>query len=358
MVSIPTQANAGFFDSIKSVFGSNSQIVSADTNYNTNDNESIDGLGTDNFSNDFDNLQKMSLIESTSTDPDMKNLNDCIGFDMDQGALSISTCYTGKGIESNSNGEMRVYEVEAGDTLSEIAMQADISMNTIKWENNLTSSTLKIGQKLNILPVTGVKHVIKKGDTLGGIANKYDADLEDIKIFNGLTDDSIINQGDILYVPNGIIKSVAAPKKTSSIKTPIFDSSTPVVSGYYMKPTVGRITSSYGSRRGSFHYGVDIGASRGTSVVASASGVVIETVSSCREGRSSCGGRYGNYIVIAHANGTTTRYAHLSKVSVHVGQNVNQGEKIGAVGNTGRSTGPHLHFEIKKSNGASIRPSF
>lgn len=301
----------------------------------------------------------MNLIESTSTDPDIKNLNDCTGFDMNEGALSISTCDVGKGLESNSNGEMRVYEVEAGDTLSEIAMQADVSMNTIKWENNLTSNTLKVGQKLNILPVTGVKHIVKKGDTLEKIALKYDADVEDIKIFNDIPNNNVLKQGDTLYVPNGIIKPVVIIEKPSVIRKPVYDDSNPIiVNGYYMRPAPGPITSPYGSRKGAFHYGIDIGNTRGTSVVAAAQGRVIEVFGSCKEGRRSCGGRYGNYIVIAHVNGTTTRYAHLQKVSVSVGDNVVQGERIGTVGNTGRSTGPHLHFEIKKSNGASIKPSF
>ena len=90
--------------------------------------------------------------------------------------------------------------------------------------------------------------------------------------------------------------------------------------------------------------------------MASASGVVVNVVSHCKEGSSSCGGRYGNYITIEHPNGMQTKYAHLQKISVSVGQSVSQGEQIGTLGNTGRSTGPHLHFEVIKSNGSTTRP--
>lgn len=349
LVGIPAQAYAfSFSDLFKGA--TDAKTVNADDN-----NSNINDFGTDNFSGG--NSQNVPLLE-TSINPDTKKVNDCTSLDMDDGALSASTCDMGIGLENSSNGEMRVYEVQQGDTLSEIAMQFDVSTNTIKWENNLSSNTLKVGQKLNILPMTGVKHIVKKGDTLEKIATKYDADVEDIKVFNALSGNNSLKQGDILYVPNGIIKPAVVSEKPTSIKRPTVETSTPVVSGYYMKPTIGPITSPYGSRRRAFHYGVDIGAARGTSVAAAADGVVVETLGSCREGRSSCGGRYGNYIVIAHANGTTTRYAHLQKVSVSVGENVNQGERIGATGNTGHSTGPHLHFQIEKSNGATMRPVF
>ncbi|NVN97067.1 M23 family metallopeptidase [Candidatus Nomurabacteria bacterium] len=349
LVGAPSQANAGFFDFLTGA--TDAKTANADDNNTDNTND----FGTDDSS--LGNSQNLHLLES-SMNPDVKNVNDCTNVDMDDGALVPSTCDMGIGLENSSNGEMRVYEVQAGDTLSEVAMQFDVSMNTIKWENNLSSNTLKVGQKLNILPTTGVKHIVKKGDTIEKIAAKYDADAEDIKVFNGLSGNSSLKQGDILYVPNGVIKAVVVVEKPSSIKRPIVDNSTPVVSGYYMKPTVGPITSPYGSRRRAFHYGVDIGAARGTPVAAAADGVVIETLDSCREGRSSCGGRYGNYIVIAHNNGTTTRYAHLSRVMIGVGEQVAQGQRIGSTGNTGHSTGPHLHFQIEKSNGKTIRPVF
>jgi murein DD-endopeptidase MepM/ murein hydrolase activator NlpD len=265
----------------------------------------------------------------------------------------------------STSGKIGIYEVKKGDTISEIADTFNISANTIRWENNLSANqSLKEGQKLNILPVTGVKHVVKKGDTISKIADKYDAEAEDILIFNDISSKDTLKEGDILIVPNGVIKAVVVKKTTPIIsknpKEVISNdkSSSKIESGYYIRPVIGRVTSPYGSRRGGFHYGVDFGNSRGTPVVTSASGVVVGVVSSCKEGSRYCGHSYGNYIKVEHPNGMTTMYAHLSKVNVSVGMEVSQGQTIGTLGNTGRSTGPHLHFEIINTNGATIRPPF
>lgn len=350
LVGIPAQANAwSFSELVASVIGSDAQAnVSSDNNEANKD--------------DSANSQNMLVLGTSSINPDTKNVNNISDVNiMDGGVISTdSSTAMGIGLESISNGEMMTYVVQEGDTLSEIAMQYDVSINTIKWENNITGNTIKVGQKLDILPVTGVKHVIKSGDSLDKIASKYDADVEDIMVFNGITKSDKLKAGDVLYVPNGIIKATV-PQKSTSTKTnntSTSSSSVKVESGYYVRPASGPITSPYGSRRGGFHYGIDIGASRGTKVIAAATGTVVEKVSYCVEGAVSCGGRYGNYIMIQHSNGTITRYAHLSKVSVEVGEQVSKGEKIGTTGNTGHSTGPHLHFQIEKSNGATIRPKF
>jgi len=255
--------------------------------------------------------------------------------------------------KSPLSDQISVYTVEKGDTLSEIAESFDVSINTIRWENNISGQNILIGQKLNILPVTGVKHIVKNGDTISKIADKYETETEDILIFNGISKEDILKLDDIIFIPNGIIKPVVA-KPTFGKTT----SNTKVSAGYYTRPVSGEITSPYGPRRGEFHYGVDLRGTRGTSVVAAASGIVVNVVSGCVEGRKSCGGRYGNYVVIQHPNGTSTKYAHLSNTSVSVGQTVSQGEIVGALGNTGRSTGPHLHFEVINANGSTIRPQF
>lgn len=353
VAGIPTQVNAGFFnDLVASVIGSSAQA----------DEETGLDNSTDFGTDDFSNSQNLSVLGTSSIDPDEKKVNNNSDVNIVDGLLSTDSSFVGSGLESVSSGEMTVYEVKEGDTLSEIAMQFDISMNTIVWENNIVGKNIKVGQKLNILPVTGVKHVIKKGDTVEKIAVKYDAEVEDIRVFNGIDSSTQLKVGDTIYVPNGIIKAASVQKPSTTKKGTSSGgdsgSSVQVSSGYYAWPSAGRVTSPYGSRRGGFHYGIDIGAPRGTRVGAAAAGTVVETVSYCVEGKTSCGGRYGNYIVVKHSNGTFTRYAHLSKVTVNVGEQVSKGEKIGAVGNTGHSTGPHLHFQIEKSNGATIRPKF
>jgi len=265
------------------------------------------------------NSQTLAFLES-SIDPDVKN---SITSDEDEIIVQDDSFIYSNGLfgtddlgveKSPLSDKMYVYTVKKGDTLSEIAESFDISMNTIRWENNISGGAISIGQKLNILPVTGVKHIVKSGDTISKIAVKYEAETEDILIFNDIAKGDVLKKGDIIFVPNGIIKTVAVAKTTSSGSSQTtVSSNTKVTSGYYLRPVSGIVTSPYGSRKGGFHYGIDIGNKRGTPVVASASGTVVKVVSSCKEGAKSCGGRYGNYIVIQHSNGTSTFYAHLSK---------------------------------------------
>ncbi len=317
----------------------------------------IDNTGTDS------NLQNMDLFNSeSSVNPDRKNIDeqkDKVIVQEDSFIYSDGLFGSDVSFEKSPlSDQINVYTVKEGDTISEIAELFNISINTIRWENNISGQNISVGQKLNILPVTGVKYIIKSGDTISKIADIHEAETEDIYIFNDITKDSVLKKGDVIFVPNGIIKPVVVKKTPSTTPSKVSPSNTKIQSGYYMRPVVGITTSPYGSRRGGFHAGVDIGNKRGTPVVAAASGLVVKVVSGCVEGRTSCGGRYGNYIEIEHSNGTKTIYAHLSKVSVRVGQTVSAGSHIGSLGNTGRSTGPHLHFEIENSNGSKMRPSF
>lgn len=117
--------------------------------------------------------------------------------------------------------------------------------------------------------------------------------------------------------------------------------------GIFMMPTRGRFTSGYGSRWGRMHRGIDIAASTGTPIYAADGGTVTH---------AGWQGTYGNMVEITHGNGYVTRYAHASKVHVSKGTKVYKGQHIANVGNTGRSTGPHLHLEVLK-NGAHVNPS-
>jgi LysM repeat protein len=306
-------------------------------------------------------IMDLSISES-SINPDKKNIDESENMIIVQ---EDSLIYSdglyipdAKFEKSSLSDQISVYTVESGDTISEIAELFNVSVNTIRWENNISGQTISVGQKLNILPVTGVKHVVKSGDTLSKIADKYDAELEDVSVFNGILKGDSLKQGDIIFIPNGIIKPVVVkPTKPSGSNNTVI-SNTKVQSGYYLRPTSGIVTSPYGPRRGGFHPGVDIGNVRGTPIVASANGIVTKIITGCVEGKKSCGGRYGNFIEIDHPNGTSTRYAHLSKVSVSLGQTVSIGSQIATMGNTGTSTGSHLHFEIVNSNGSRMRPSF
>ncbi len=116
----------------------------------------------------------------------------------------------------------------------------------------------------------------------------------------------------------------------------------------YQWPTRGVLTSGYGRRWGRMHKGIDIASSVGTPVVAAAPGEVITA------GWNS--GGYGNVIVLRHADGSETLYGHNSRILVRTGQIVQQGEQISAMGSTGHSTGPHLHFEVHPNGGSAVNP--
>ncbi|MFZ4500100.1 MAG: peptidoglycan DD-metalloendopeptidase family protein [Minisyncoccia bacterium] len=242
-----------------------------------------------------------------------------------------------------------VYTVKSGDTIGGIAEEFRVSVNTIRWANNLgTKGTIKVGDKLTILPVTGVQYKVKKGDTASGIAKKYDADTREILDYNGIEEASDLKVGMDIIIPNG--EPIAtAPTKTeakAAVKAVAKNTAgknddkktTTTSSSAYKLPIPGSVLTQ------GFHgaNSVDFGAPIGTTVVASMKGEVI-----IARGNGAYNGGYGNYIVIKHSNGTQTLYAHLSKVSVSVGDEVNTGEVIGKSGNTGRSTGPHLHFEVR-----------
>jgi LysM repeat protein len=246
------------------------------------------------------------------------------------------------------------YTVQEGDTLSEIADLFMVTENTILWENNI-SKTITVGQELRILPVSGIRHKVQKGDTISSIASLYQVESEDVSVFNGLRDGTLV-VGNTIVIPNGVKpaekaeekkeeKKSSGSKKNSSGKS---GSGSGVSSGYYTRPTSGPVTSNFGPRNGSYHYGIDYGVSIGTSVYAAASGKVVKT---------SCGSGYGICLVIQHDNGTQTLYAHLSEMKVTNGKRVSKGDHIAESGNSGRSSGPHLHFEIISSNGQKLNPA-
>lgn len=207
------------------------------------------------------------------------------------------------------------------------------------WANDLKNGVIREGQVLVILPVNGVRHIVKKGDTLASIAKSYKGEVDEIADFNNLSISSPLVVGEEILVPNGklavtLSTSVSSGSKTTST---LRGTGGPELFGYYIRPVFGGTIS-----QGLHGYnGVDLAAPRGTTIVASAKGVVIISRG------SGWNGGYGNYVVIQHPNGTQTLYAHLSSVVAREGSEVEQGQLIGYSGSTGKSTGPHLHFEIR-----------
>jgi LysM repeat protein len=227
--------------------------------------------------------------------------------------------------------QISLYVVRQGDSLSQIAKMFGVSVNTIVWANGIKGA-IQEGDELVILPISGVSHTVKKGDTIRTIAAKYKADLDDIMSFNDIKSGDSLAVGVTLIIPDGEVQAAPLVAKAS-----LRGAGGPAYKDYYMRPISGGVRS-----QGLHGYNaVDLAAPIGTTVRAAADGTVIIARS------SGYNGGYGSYIVISHANGTQTLYAHLSKVSVSQGAYVAKGDTIGLLGNTGKSTGPHVHFEIR-----------
>lgn len=233
------------------------------------------------------------------------------------------------------------YIVQAGDSVSTIAANFGISVNTILWENDLNAySLIRPGNKLVILPMSGVAYKVARGDTLATIASKYGVDADTIMETNKLASAEMLSAGQKLIIPGGKKTYYASSRPSSNISATSFlkDLLKPqnlrsTASNKLAWPTVGARITQYFSWR---HYAVDIANKRGTPVYACDAGVVEV---------AGWGTGYGNQIVIDHGGGRKSRYGHLSKFYVSKGEVVKKGEAIAAMGSTGRSTGPHVHFE-------------
>ena len=234
-----------------------------------------------------------------------------------------------------NSDRISIYVVREGDNLSQIAKMFGVSINTIIWANDISRGDLiKTGQVLVILPVTGLRYIVKSGDTVASIAKKFNGDVKEIIQFNDLSDGSSLTVGDEIIIPDG--EAPYKPVYTYPSRS-VRGTSGPSYVGYYLKPVNGARKT-----QGLHGYnGVDLAAYCGAPILASASGDVII-------GRSyGWNGGYGKYIVITHQNGTQTLYAHNSRNIVTRGWHVVKGQVIGYMGSTGKSTGCHVHFEIR-----------
>ena len=240
------------------------------------------------------------------------------------------------------------YTVEKGDNIGSIGRKFGVSGDTIRWANNLSSDSLTVGQQLKILPVTGMVHKVEAGETVFSIAKKYNTDPQKIVDFTfnefaGNGESFALVTGQMLVVPDGI-----KPSEQPFIKRQVLiaQGPIPVSGGGFTFPFRGEISQFYSW----YHPGVDIAGTYGAPVYAAHSGTV--TVVSV----GTYDGGYGNNIWISKGDGIESHYAHLSSVNVSVGQAVIGGQTIiGYNGSTGRSTGPHVHFEIRRG-GILVNP--
>lgn len=222
------------------------------------------------------------------------------------------------------------YKVKKGESISTIANKLNVNMDTLISLNSMANAhTISVGKRILVPNLKGVLYSAKKGDTLSTIAKANNINVEDILDANDL-DSKTIHRGDILFLPGAKLSAVQRAKAL----------------GYmFYKPLRGRFTSGYGirrhpiSRRMRFHSGIDIAARYGS------------RIRSAKEGRIVYSGwkaGYGKCVIIKHQFGYSTLYGHMSRTLVRKGQYVKAYQSIGKVGSTGNSTGPHLHFEVRK----------
>jgi LysM repeat protein len=323
LLLLPISASAGLVDAISSILFGDSNQENLLTNKNIQNMALL--VAANNPQADVSKNSAAPTVEGNAL---VSNIGP-------SGTVSDSS------VSKPSSDQISIYVVRSGDTLSQIANMFDVTVNTIKWGNDLKSNTLKEGQTLVILPISGVKYTVTKGDTLASVAKKYNGDVDEIVAYNNLQKGETLVSGSVIIIPDGEVVSTtySSPSQSSgsSSKPSVSSSSLKTYAGYYLRPIVGGVRT-----QGIHGYNaVDLAAPIGTPILASADGEVIIS----RFG--GWNGGYGNYIVIRHANGTQTLYAHASKINVSSGDTVKQGDVIGAVGTSGKSTGPHVHFEIR-----------
>jgi murein DD-endopeptidase MepM/ murein hydrolase activator NlpD len=368
-IALPATTQALSFNKIIESIGDTLGIVKAEEKGNNNKEENIQNLRV--FEPDK-NIKAATLPDQLPK----KSLNNEEDLSLEAGQDNF---YAGENLEKedeNMHSDNAIYKVQRGESIYSIAAYFSISADTILSFNKITEKEIRPGTVLEIPPVDGVYYEVKKGDTLRKLADKYKVELDDITLFNGLLENENLAVGDEVFIPG------AKPEKKEEQKTPAKNSnlangktktqtvidpmlgnlskyikylgkgstaqksklsdlkkyaSLPKYPGYYIMPAPG--TSRTQTVHG--HNGSDFAGKIGTPVLAAAGGTVRVAKS------SGYNFGYGNYIIITHANGSETVYAHLSRVLVSQGQTVGQGAQIGAIGSSGNSTGPHLHFEIR-----------
>jgi murein DD-endopeptidase MepM/ murein hydrolase activator NlpD len=229
------------------------------------------------------------------------------------------------------------YTVQKGDIIGDIAEKFGLNQDTLISCNGIKNSRLiQIGQVLKIPNQDGILYTVKKGDTLSAIAEKYQSGPEAIQTANELFSEAV-QSGTALFIPGARLDWVNLQEINGDL---------------FIWPISGYITSSYGFRKSpftgarQFHSGLDIGSPTGTAIRAAMSGRVSVV---------GWDDAFGNYVVVSHHSGYRTLYAHLNVVRIKSGAYVGTGERIGDVGSTGLSTGPHLHFTVYK-NGVTVNP--
>lgn len=242
--------------------------------------------------------------------------------------------------------DIAYYTVKSGDTVLAIADKFGLQPETLMWSNSNIEQNpdrLSVGDALRILPVDGVLHVVKPGETLSDLADEYDVGMDQIVAYagNGLSSTAdTLTVGRELVVPGGTREFATASASSGDYVGGAYyvdaPDNAPQGSGNFSWPAAGYVSQSYWGG----HPAIDIAGSIGAAVTAADGGYVVLA-------GGGWNGGYGNHVIIDHGNGFTTLYAHLNSIFVSPGMTVSKGQQIGTMGNTGNSTGPHLHLEVR-----------
>lgn len=293
--------------------------------------DSTNSTGEKTVDDGLAELDELALIDSISE-------NDVASDSLDAAAKVLEEdAYSSEGLELC----YYTYRVKKGDMIGYIADNFGITQDTIISVNNIHQSRLiQIGQYLKIPSMPGIIYTVKKnGETAESIAEKYEVSAEKFSRVNKLEKTASLVAGQTLFVPDAQLDWVTRQE----INGDLFHK--PIHSRYYLSSYYGWRSSPFSGKR-SYHSGVDMACPQGTPVYAALGG----TVSSV--GYNSV---YGNYVIVTHHSGYKTLYGHMSKQLVTRGQYVATNSRIGLVGSTGLSTGPHLHFTVYKF-GKTVNP--
>ena len=236
----------------------------------------------------------------------------------------------------------QTYRVKQGDMIGFIADEFGVTQDTIISINNIKSSRLiQVGQYLKIPSMPGIIYTVKKnGETPNSIAEKYEISADKCALVNSMDKSTELAAGVSLFVPDAELDWMTRQE----INGDLFHK--PIHSRYWLSSTYGWRDSPFASGKRTFHGGMDMACNTGTPIYAALDGTVTAT---------GYNATYGNYVIITHHSGYKTLYGHMSRITCKRGNFVYTNTKIGEVGSTGMSTGPHLHFTVYK-NGKTVNP--
>ncbi len=277
-----------------------------------------------------------------------KNSSGQGGFDSNSSSHISTEIFSGEDIpvqpEYNDNGLSYIsYRVKKGDMIGFIADEFGVTQDTIISVNNIHASRLiQIGQYLKIPSMPGILYTVREdGETVESISKKYNVDAQKCSSVNNLGLSEKLSAGKSLFVPYAELDWVTRQEINGDLFTK------PLKTRFYYSSMFGWRTSPFDSSKRTFHGGIDMACAKGTPIYAALPG----KVSACGENAV-----YGKYVIVSHHSGYKTLYGHMNEILVRKGQFVDTNTRVGRVGSTGMSTGPHLHFTVYK-NGRSINPA-